>query len=419
MSQLEYVPRVVDTEVTRRLESAGAIVIEGPKACGKTETARRAAASELLLDIDVNARNALAVDPGLLLAGPTPRLLDEWQTAPVLWNHVRRAVDDRRQPGQFILTGSAVPPQDTSRHTGAGRFSFVRMRPMTLHESGHSTNTVSFRALLNGDTPRAAEPELTIPDLAERICRGGWPGNQHLSTKAALDAARDYVRQVSEVDINRLDGPRRDPARVERLLRSLARNTASEAADTVLAADVDGDEPPLHRSTVADYVDALSQLMIVEDLPAWAAQLRSKSILRKSPKRHLADPSLAAAALRLSPQQLLHDLQTMGLLFESLVIRDLRVFTQAVGGRVSHYRDNNGLEVDVIIETDDGRWAAVEIKLGAGMADAAAASLLRFADIVDTDRLGPPAGLIVITGNGYGYRRPDGVSVVPIGALGP
>ena len=410
---------MVDAELQSRLAAAGAVVIEGPKACGKTETARRRAASSVLLDVDDNARRAAAVDPGLLLDGAVPRLLDEWQIEPVLWNHVRRAVDDRGAPGQFMLTGSSVPEDDLARHTGAGRFSFLRMRPMTLFESGHTSGAVSLTALLAGETPRGDDPGLTVRDLADRIASGGWPAQQGRSVRGAARAARDYLEQIREVDVARVAGTRRDPVRVGRLLQSLARNVATEVGVSVLAADAGGADGPLDRHTVTEYLTILERLLIVEEQPAWAPHLRSRATLRNSPKRHFVDPSLAVAALGAGPEQLLADLNLLGLLFESLVIRDLRVLAQPLDGRVLHYRDSYGVEADAIVQLADGRWAAFEIKLGAGLVEEGAASLRRFREVIDTRKTGAPLALAVITGTGYGYRRPDGIDVIPIGALAP
>jgi len=417
---LNYTPRVVDRELEERLASAGAVVIEGPKACGKTMTARQFAASEVLLDLDDAARGALAVDPSLVLEGPTPRLLDEWQVeADTVWNNVRRAVDDRGTPGQFILTGSAVPVDDARRHTGAGRFSKLRMRPMSLFESGSSTGQISLAALLDGDATSVPDTGMTVRALTELVTVGGWPANQDLDVVQAARAARDYLEQIRDVDVSRVDGVRRDPQRMQRLLRSLARNVATEVNVSMLAADAGGDEGPLARQTVHDYLDVLSRVMVLEDQPAWSPHLRSKATLRSSPKRHFVDPSLAVAALGALPERLLADLNLFGLLFESLVVRDLRVSSQPLDGIVYHYRDSYGLEVDAIVQLADGRWGAFEVKLGAGLVDRGAATLLDFAARIDTDRSGPPAVLAVISGTGYGYRRDDGIVVIPIGALGP
>jgi predicted AAA+ superfamily ATPase len=416
---MSYLPRVVDPELQGRLSSAGAVVIEGAKAVGKTETARRAAASSVLLDIDAAARQAMAVDPALVLDGEVPRLVDEWQVEPQVWNHVRRLVDDRGAPGQFILTGSSMPTDEVSRHTGAGRFSFLRMRPMTLFESGHTNGSVSLSNLLSGEPPRSGDPGLTVRALAERITIGGWPAQQGRNVAEASQAARDYLQQVREVDIHRVTGAKRDPAKLAQLLRSLARNIATEAAITVLAADVGGSEGPLDRHTTSGYLAALERLMIIEDVPAWAPRMRSRANLRSSPKRHFVDPSLAVAALAAGPDRLLEDLNLLGLLFESLVVRDLRVYAQPLDGQVFHYRDNYGVEVDAIVQLIDGRWGAFEVKLGIGQVDAAAASLRKFADSIDIGSCGEPAMLAVIVGTGFAYVRDDGIAVIPIGTLAP
>jgi predicted AAA+ superfamily ATPase len=420
MAGRDYVARVVDRELRSRLETSGAVLIEGPKACGKTETARQMAASEVLLDVDEGARSAAAVDPGLILAGETPRLIDEWQVEPRIWNHLRRAVDERREPGQFILAGSAVPADDATRHSGAGRISRLRMRPMSLFESGLSDGSISLLGLLEGDGAESGDRGVTLADVTEAIARGGWPALQSQPVEAAMASTADYLEEICRTDINQVDGERRDPARVQRLLRSLARNIATHVAMTTLAADsADGGDEPLKSRTVGGYLSALQRLFVVEDQPPWEPHLRSRSILRKSPKRHFVDPSLAVAALGASPQALLRDLNLLGFLFESLVIRDLRVYSQGARGKVRQFLDNKGLEVDAIVETAD-RWGAFEVKLGGeGPIDAAAAGLLKFAREVDAARSGEPATLGVIVAGGYGYVREDGVQVIPITALGP
>jgi len=416
---MAYEQRVVDAELRQLLCATGCVVVEGPKAVGKTETSRQIAASVVQLDTDANARQLAAADPGLLLSGDAPRLIDEWQLAPSLWNYVRREVDDRGRPGQFILTGSAVPADDTSRHTGAGRMARLRMRPMTLLESGHSSGDVSLSALLAGSGPRAADTGLTVAGVIDRICVGGWPQFTKLDPADAQRAMRAYLDEITRTDIHRVDGVRRDPGRVRRVLRSLARHTATSTSNRNLAADAGGADGPLERDTVREYVAALERLMIVEDVPAWAPTLRSRARLRSADIHHFVDPCVAVAALRGSPASLLNDLEFVGFLFESLVVRDLRVYLQPTGGKVLHYRDSNDLEVDVILETDDGRWAAVEVKVGAGQVDAAARTLQKFAEVVDTTRLGKPAFLAVVTATGYGFTRDDGVHVLPIGTLGP
>ncbi len=409
----------MDGELALRLEATGAVVIEGPKACGKTATARRLAASEVLLDVDDNARRLLDVDPALLLDGPTPRLIDEWQLAPAIWNLLRRAVDDRAEPGQFILTGSAVPADEVTRHTGAGRLTRLRMRPMSLYESELSTGEISLGDVLAGEAPRSGDSGLAIPEIVEAICRGGWPGFRGLDLTAVLRAVRDYLDEIRRVDVSRIGDGRRDPDKVGHLLRSLARNAATYAAASTLARDAGGSDGPLKDDTARAYIEALQRLMIVEDQPAWAPHLRSKYVLRAGPKRHFVDPSLAVAALRGSPDALLRDLNLLGFLFESLVVRDLRVYAQSADAEVLQYRDSSGLEVDAIVQAANGDWAAFEVKLGPGQVDDGAANLLRFEKQVDTSKVGEPALLAVIVGTGYGYVRDDGIAVVPIGALGP
>jgi uncharacterized protein len=415
---MTYVPRIVDAELRDRLKANGAVVIEGPKACGKTETARQQAASEVLLDVDPAAQRAAEIDPGLVLDGETPRLIDEWQIVPAVWNHVRREVDSRGRPGQFLLTGSATPADDQTRHTGGLRFGRVQMRPMTLAEVGRSTGAISFAGLLDGGASRSSEPGLTVKDLVEEVVRGGWPGIRHLPVADAARALRDYLDRIRRTDIETVDGVRRDPERVLAVLRSLARHVGTQAALTRIAADAAAQGTTVTDDTVSEYLTALTRLMIVEDQPAWNTHLRSSHALRTTPTRHFTDPSLAAAALRASPSALLGDLNAFGLLFESLVIRDLRVYAQPLDGEVFHYRDQSGLEVDAIVDTGD-QWAAFEIKLGAGQVDQAAQSLNRFADRVDTEKRGEPSLLGVIVGTGYGYVREDGIHVIPIGALGP
>jgi len=381
--------------------------------------ARQAAASEVLLDVDEEAREAARINPKFVLEGATPRLIDEWQVEPQIWNHVRRAVDDRREPGQFILTGSATPADDITRHSGAGRFSRLRLRTMSLSEVGSSDGTISLAGILAGEGGDAAKTDLGLPDLAGEIARGGWPGLRELPFDTALQRTRDYLEEICRTDVAVVDGGRRDPERVRRLVRSLARNVATHASLTTLVKDTAGPDGQIKDETARGYLIALERLFIVENQPAWEPHLRSKYVLRKAAKRHLVDPSLAVAALGAVPDALLRDLRLLGFLFESLVVRDLRVYAEPLRGRVAQYRDSSGLEVDAIVETGD-RWAAFEVKLGgAGPIDEAAANLLRFAKQVDTERVGEPAALAVIVGSGYGYVREDGVQVIPVGALGP
>lgn len=415
-----YRPRIVDAELEERLDAVPVVVIEGAKACGKTATARRKAASEVLLDVDRNARQAVQIDPSLVLAGSRPRLIDEWQMAPEVWNHVRRAADTRSTTGRFILTGSATPSDDTTRHSGAGRISRIHMRPMSLFELDFSSGHVSVQDMLASEPVAVSDPGVTVPDLTELVCRGGWPGIIDTDLRSALRFSRDYLDEVRRTEVRDLLGTRRDPQRLMRLMRSLARNVANPVPASTLAADTGGPDRTVRGETISAYLDALERLFVVEDQPAFVTHLRSRSRLRVSSKRHFVDPSLAVAALRSNPARLLRDLELFGFLFESLVIRDLRVYSQPNDAQVYHYRDNTGLEVDAIIEAGDGRWMAVEVKLGGAEAvDHAANSLLKFRNRVDTARIGEPAKLLVVTGVGYGYERPDGVTVAPLAALGP
>ena len=393
---------------------------KAPKGCGKTWTSRRFARSEVLFEQDASARLASAVTPSVVLEGASPRLLDEWQLAPDIWPHVRAACDaEPGATGRFVLTGSATPPDDLTRHSGAGRISRVRMRPMSLLESGHSTGDVPLRALLDGEACSAPTSGVDVPEIVKAVCRGGWPRLLSLTPSAAQRALRDYLGEICRVDISAVDGVQRDPDGVDRLIRSAARNIATTAAVTKLAAETSADTP-LHRTTVQSYLGALRRLFVVEDLPHWRTHLRSRATLTKSPKRHFTDPSLGATALRATPARLLADLEAFGFYFESLVVRDLRIYAQANDAAVFHYRDSSNLEADAVVETGDGRWVAVEVKLGSDQSiDSAAASLLRLAAKINTARAGPPAKLVVVTASGYSYERPDGVSVASITTLGP
>ena len=416
---MDYLPRIVDAELAESLGAAGAVLIEGPKASGKTATAMQAAASEVLLDVDDNARRMIGVDPATVLDGGTPRLIDEWQLEPAIWNHIRRAVDRRSLPGQFILTGSAVPADDTTRHTGAGRFVRLRMRPLSLYEAGRSSGEISLQGLLDGEEQRAERSDLSIASVAELICAGGWPGNAGKPLGAALRRNRGYLDEIHRVDISRVSDKRRDPVKVARLVRSLARNVATPVAISKLAADVSASGGGLKPDTVAEYLDALERLMLVEHQPAWSPHLRSRTTLRAAPVRHFVDPSLAAAALRATPARLTADLEFLGLLFESMVIRDLRVYAQAADAQVFHYREKEGLEVDAIVEAADGRWTAFEIKLGERWVADGSKNLNTLAKRMERSDHGKPSALAVIVPNGYGHVGMQDTGVIPIGALGP
>lgn len=416
-----YRPRVLDGVLQQRLRSAGAVLLEGPKACGKTYTAEQITNSQVYLDTDQAALDAIrVVEPSLVLNGEPPQLVDEWQLeATRIWNYVRSEVNRRAEPGQFVLTGSAVPEDDTRRHTGAGRFARLTMRPMSLYESGESNGDMSLAALLAGERPSAAT-NLTVPDVTNLIVRGGWPLNLTLSTEAAAQSNADYLRSIAEVDISRVDGARRNPVLAQRLLQALARNVAMEQKVARLAAEVEGEEGTMARSTIYTFLDALRRLMVLEEQPPWSTHLRSRATLRTASRTHLVDPSLAAAAVAAGPERLLGDLNYLGLLFESLVVRDCRVYAEPLDAVIHHYRDSDALEVDVVVQARDGRWGAFEVKLGGEKAiEEAAAGLFRFARKVDPTKIGKPAVLGVIVASGYGYTRPDGIVIIPIGALGP
>lgn len=415
----KYQNRVVDVEIRERLTATGALLIDGPKAVGKTATASRVAETVLRVDVDRAARAALGAHPEQLFAYPTPILFDEWQEAPELWNLVRRAVDDHHEKGLYLLTGSARPRDNARMHSGAGRIGRLRMRPMSLHETGHSSGQVSLEALLGGGEPAAAPSELTVPDLLERIVIGGWPDLLDANERRARIWLSDYRQNLAETDIPGL-GPRRNPGNISRLLAGLGRAVGTPLNRSALEVEVGGAAGPIASETLINYLDALDRLMLVEPLPAWRPHLRSRTRLRVSPVHHFVDPSLGTAALGVGAADLLKDLEAAGYHFESLVLRDLRVYSQALGASLSSWRDSRtGAEVDVVLELPNGRWAAFEIKLGEAAADAAATSLLHFANKVDTTRHGEPLALVVITGGRFAHRRPDGVTVVPIGALGP
>lgn len=414
----KYLPRFADNELEARLRATGAVLIEGPRGCGKTQTALRAAKSAVRLDRDAAARQAGELDPALLLEGDRPRLIDEWQLVKGVWNEVRGDVDDHPDdPGRYILAGSAIPADDQTRHTGALRITRLRLRPMSLAESGHSTRSVSLGELFAGGQVRSSDSGLDVRGLTERIVIGGWPALLGRDPAAALIATQGYLDETRRIDLGRLGGPKRDPENVARVLRSLARTTSTQASARTIAADVAGTDGGIDYHTVIEYIDALSRVFVVEDLPAWSPSLRSSGPLRSAVTRHFADPSLAAAALGAGVERLLGDPETLGLLFESLVIRDLRIYGQAIDASLWHYRDATDAEADAVLEMRDGRWAALEVKLGQSKIDEGAKALLRVVDHVDTQRHGQPAFLAVVTGWGFAYRRPDGVFVLPIGAL--
>ena len=416
----KYLSRIVDDELANRLRSSGAVLIEGVKWCGKTRTAENQAASKLYLQ-DIDNRDqylrTLDIKPSALLEGETPRLIDEWQTAPILWDGVRFAVDRRGQPGQFILTGSAVPADDVTMHTGTGRISRMLMRPMSLFESSESNGSVSLSSLFNGEDADGTS-SLTLEELAFALVRGGWPASVADNGDGALSHARNYVDSVVNYDISRIDDVEKNPAKVFNLLQSLARNTSSTAKLKTIMDDMSsGDDAGISDKTLSSYMNALKRIFVTEDLPAWSPRMRSRTALRTSVKRHFTDPSIAAAVLRASPESLFKDFNTFGLLFESLVLRDLRIYAQANDGRAFHFRDKHDLEADIIIELYDGRWGAIEVKMGSKEIDKAVENLIELKGKIDVDMMGEPSFMAVVTNTEYAHPCKDGVQIVPIGCL--
>lgn len=421
MEQKDYYPRLADKDVQLQLQASGAVLIEGAKWCGKTSTGLANARSVLYMQDTDNAvayRQMADTQPSLLLRGATPRLLDEWQEAPVLWDAVRFAVDQRGEMGQFILTGSAVPTDGATMHTGIGRIARVLMRPMSLFESLESCGEVSLRALFDGNAEVGSLSTITVEQLAFIMCRGGWPAAvKQKDQRVALQTARNYVEQIVNHDIQRVDGTEKSPDRVRMVLRSLARNISTLANNQTIKADVEANDATISDKSVANYVNALRRIFVVEDVPAWQPSLRSKTAIRTSCKRQLVDPSIGLAALRASPDGLLKDFNTFGFFFESLCVRDMRIYAGANDGEVKHFRDKSGLESDMVVQLYDGRWAPVEVKLGSREIDEAAKHLLELRNKVDTGRMGEPSFLMVLTGGQYAYRRADGVLVVPLACL--
>jgi len=416
METVNYYPRICDQVLSRKLQLTGATLVVGPKWCGKTETALQAARSVIYIQSDPQYKETGKLMPSLLLEGETPRLIDEWQEVPELWNAVRHSVDQRKKQGQFILTGSATPRDEVLAHSGIGRISRIQMRPMSLYESKESTGSVSLKALFEGEQEIAAVSSMDIPQLAFSICRGGWPGAVTLPAGSEM-LAREYTDMLVEADIRNLDGIERNPHRVRQVLRSLARNISTLTTANTILADVRANDITINERTLDNYLNAMRRLFVVEDVPAWSPSVRSKTTIRTSVKRQLADPSIATAVMRVDTADLLHDLNTFGFLFESLCTRDLRVYAQSNDGEIFHYRDKDQLEIDLIISLNDGRWAAIEVKLGEHQADEAAANLIQLKNKVDTSRIGEPSFLMVLTGGKFAYQRKDGVMVVPLACL--
>lgn len=417
-----YLPRVVDAELDERLASSGAVLLGGPKGCGKTETASRRASTVVRFDTNPGARAQVGLDPDVLFEEPTPILFDEWQRVPAIWDHVRRHVDDLRRRGLYVLTGSATPTDSRELHSGAGRIGTLRMRPMSLFESGHSTGEVSLAALLRGEDQRARLTRTTIPELMALIVIGGWPALVGEDERFARRWLADYLSQIVEIDIPSLGTTRRAPDRLRRTLASLGRGVGQPVKLTELGADIagsDGQNPA--KETVTAYLDALDRLKLTENAPPWRPHMRSRTRLREARVRYFIDPSLGTAALGVGSKDLLADPKAAGFHFEALVLRDLRVYAQPLEGTICTWREAHGRkEVDAIVETPNA-WAAFEVKLTSeqSVIDDAAQGLLDFTSEIDTDRHGDPAALVVVTATGGGGKRTDGVHVVPITALGP
>jgi len=416
---MAYRNRLSDNELQKKLNSSGAILIRGAKSCGKTESAKQFAGSVLRVDIDESVSDIMKTAPKRLLLGETPRLIDEWQTQPKLWDYIRHEVDERRLAAQFILTGSANPEETVKMHSGAGRFTTLDMKTMSWQELGFSSGKISLKNLLTGAKIDVYDKAAQLEFIVERLIIGGFPTLLNKRINQAIDLNRAYVDFLAEVDMSRVSNTKRDPQKVHSLLRSIARNTAAPAEITTLAADIHEKEAgDVSRPTIYDYLDALNRLMIIEDQPAWDTHIRSSASLRKTPKRHFTDPCLAAAALGADADTLLNDIKFTGFLFESLAIHELRVYAQASDAKIYYYRDASGLEVDAIVQKRNGDWAAFEIKIGTGHIEEAAANLKKMAALIDTERVKPPKSLNIITGTGVSYTRNDGINVISLASLG-
>lgn len=419
-----YRPRIADELIERKLRGKGAVLLEGAKWCGKTTTAEQICNSVIYMtEPGKRAQNEqlARLNPALLLKGEKPRLIDEWQIAPQIWDAVRFEADHSDRLGLFVLTGSSVPP-DMSEvvHSGTGRFAWLKMRPMTLWESGDSTGDVSLGSLFEGNLEIAGLSNLNLERVAFLTCRGGWPLSVGMDDDVALDQAFDYVKAVETRDIQLADGVERDPNRVHRLLRSYARYQGTQTSNTKLKADLqENEESTFDTDTIASYIKALKRIFVVEEMAAWNPNLRSKTAIRTSATRYFCDPSIATASLGLGPEDLIGDLETFGLIFETLCMRDLRVYAEALNGDVYHYRDANGLECDAVIHLRNGRYGLVEIKLGGDQnIEKGASTLKMLSEQIDTTKMKKPSFLMVLTAVGdYAYRREDGLLVVPIGSL--
>lgn len=421
---VKYKHRIADRILERKVLGKGAVLIEGPKWCGKTTTAKQLSKSILDLgdsSVLMQSSQLIEIGPKALLEGKTPRLIDEWQALPTIWDCIRSEVDRRGEPSQFILTGSSVLPEtEETIHSGTGRFAYIKMRTMSLYESGESTGSISLSDLFEGKSFEVLQNEMDIDELAYLICRGGWPWATLIPKEVALDQAFDYVDSVVQKDIQRVDKIKRSPDRARLLLRSYARNISQQISYATIRKDMlANDASTLDEDTVADYVKALKKLFVIEDLAAWNPNIRSKAAIRTSDTRHFVDPSIGTAALRLGPKDLINDLQSFGLFFEDLVVRDLRVYAEALDGELYHYRDSSGLECDTVLHRRNGSYALLEVKIGGeNRINEGAANLLALAKNIDTNKMSAPSFMAVIIGVGkYAYQRKDGVYVIPIGCL--
>lgn len=418
-SELSYITRISDEELKRKLNASGALLIRGMKACGKTQSAKQLAASIISFDQDEQVPLLMESAPERLLLGDTPRLIDEWQEYPKIWNYVRHEVDQRNKTAQFILTGSSNPEESVKMHSGAGRFTVLDMRTMSWQEMGHSTGEISLGKLLNGINQQTIDTPTDLEFIVERIIKGGFPGLLNKSLAQSMEINRSYVDLLAEIDMSRVSDVKRNPEKVRSLLRALARNVATTVDITVLEKDVKLNEnTDISRPTIYDYLEALNRLMIIEDQPAWNTHIRSSASLRKSAKRHFSDVALAVASLGIGKEALLNDLKLTGFLFESLVVHDMRVYAQVNDAKVYHYYDSTGLEVDAIVQKYSGEYCAFEIKLGIGQIDDAANKLLKFASILEESSSTKLQSLNVITGTGISYVRKDGVNVIALSSLG-
>lgn len=420
----KYKQRIADRILERKVQGKGAALIEGPKWCGKTTTAKQLAKSVLDLGDYAVLKQSLElieISPKTLLEGDTPRLIDEWQALPPMWDSIRSEVDRRGEPSQFILTGSSVLPEaDETVHSGTGRFATIKMRPMSLYESGESNGTVSLKDLFDGKTIDVQQNDLNIEDIAYLTCRGGWPWATIISKKVALDQAFDYVDSVIQKDIQRVDKVKRSAERAKLLLRSYARNISQQVSYSTIRKDMlSNDANTLDEDTVADYIKALKKLFVIEDLAAWNPNIRSKAAIRTGDTRHFVDPSIGTAILGLGPKDLINDLRSFGFFFEDMVVRDLRVYAEALDGELYHYRDSSGLECDTVLHRRNGSYALMEVKLGGEQnIEDGAKNMLSLAEKIDTDKMPAPSFMAVIVGVGqYAFRRKDGVYVIPIGCL--